>query len=103
VVVSGDWKQDLAPSVETVVALALREGITNVVRHARASRCEIELESLDGQLTLTMSDDGIGIARPEGSGLRGMRERVGAAGGKVEIEKHDPGTMLRVTMPVATP
>jgi len=103
VVVSGDWKQDLAPSVETVVALALREGITNVVRHARASRCEIELESLDGQLTLTMSDDGIGIARPEGSGLRGMRERVGAAGGKVQIEKHDPGTMLRVTMPVATP
>jgi two-component system sensor histidine kinase DesK len=95
----GHWAQDLAPSVETVLAVALREAVTNVVRHAQARTCRILLDSSPGEIALVVEDDGVGLHAPEGSGLRGMRERVLAAGGTVELA--DGGrTALRVTIPV---
>ena len=97
--VEGTWSRDLAPSVETVLALALREAITNVVRHANASSCQIRLSSGTGEATLLVSDDGDGLRRPEGSGLRGMRERVMAAGGTMKLSSGH-GTRLEVTIPV---
>jgi len=100
--VRGEWRQDLAPSVETVLALALREAVTNVVRHAQASHCVITLDGSPGEVVLEVADDGVGAREPEGSGLRGMRERVMAAGGRVE-RSGPPGTRLRVSLPVGTP
>lgn len=100
--VEGEWRVDLAPSVETVLALALREAVTNVVRHARARSCRIRLDGRQGEVSLRVSDDGVGITEPEGSGLRGMRERVLAAGGTVDLEK-SRGTSLRVAIPVGSP
>lgn len=97
--VNGDWKQDLAPSVETVLALALRESLTNVVRHAHATTCQIGLNGNPGEVMLVVSDDGIGSGAKEGSGLRGMRERIAAAGGQMEHIVRD-GTTLRVSLPV---
>jgi two-component system sensor histidine kinase DesK len=97
--VEGDWRHDLAPSVETVLALALREAVTNVVRHARASRCVISMNGSPGEVVLEVADDGVGARGPEGSGLRGMRERVMAAGGRVE-RGGPPGMRLKVTVPV---
>ena len=94
-------RHDLAPSVETVLALALREAVTNVVRHARASSCVISLNGSPGEVVLEVADDGIGSGEPEGSGLRGMRERVMAAGGNVE-RSGPPGTRLRVRVPVGS-
>ena len=90
---------------ESVIALALREGVTNVVRHSRASRCTIRIDSgrIDSgrsRFVLEVEDDGRGVRRPEGSGLTGMRERIAPYGGTVEIESLEPqGAVLRVTVP----
>lgn len=97
--IEGDWRQDLAPSLETVLALALREAVTNVVRHAGAQSCHIALDGGRGTVSLSVSDDGRGLREPQGSGLRGMRERVMAAGGTMEL-RTGRGTRLLVSVPV---
>jgi two-component system, NarL family, sensor histidine kinase DesK len=97
--VKGEWRISLAPSQETVFALALREATTNVVRHAGARRCSLELQREDSVVRLVVSDDGSGISAPEGSGLRGMRERASAAGGSVMIREGD-GVELAVSLPL---
>lgn len=97
--IGGEWRGDLAPSVETVLALALREAVTNVVRHADARSCRISFNGEPGAVSLLVSDDGRGTREPEGTGLRGMRERVMAAGGKMEFT-NKRGTSLLVTIPV---
>lgn len=101
-IIEGEWQRDLAPSVETVLALALREAVTNVVRHADARSCRIRLSGGDEEVALLVSDDGNGARNPEGSGLRGMRERVMAAGGRLEFVT-EGGTSLLVTIPVGAP
>ena len=70
---------------ETVLALALREAVTNVVRHAGATVCRVRFTEADGRVCLSVEDDGQGSQRPEGNGLRGMRERVEALGGSVRV------------------
>lgn len=97
--IEGEWRRDLAPSIETVLALALREAVTNVVRHADARSCHISLDGQPGEVALLITDDGVGIMAPEGSGLHGMRERVLAAGGSMQLTT-GPGTSLRVAIPV---
>ena len=61
----------------------LREAVTNVVRHAGAARCAVRLRQEEGGVRLEVCDDGRGGTGPEGAGLSGMRERVGALGGLV--------------------
>ncbi len=90
----------LTPSAETALGLALREAITNVVRHARATRCVVHLRGVGEQVSLDVSDDGVGSAAPDGTGLTGMRERIGALGGDVRRNGHG-GTSLLVTVPRA--
>lgn len=70
------------PRHRVVLGWAVREAVTNVVRHSGASRCRVEL----GSSWLCVADDGGGMdGSPEGNGLRGLRERVAAAGGTVEL------------------
>jgi two-component system sensor histidine kinase DesK len=76
-------RADLPREAEEALALALREAVTNVVRHSRADTCRVELRVEGGACTLVVDDDGHGTSAPEGSGLRGMRERIAAAGGTV--------------------
>lgn len=71
---------------DEVLAMLLREMVTNVVRHSGASRCRITVESDEGVVRLTVDDDGRGGRVREGSGLRGMRERVEAIGGTLGVE-----------------
>lgn len=92
----------LAPSVETVLALALRESVTNVVRHSQARTCRIGFGQGDGVVTLSVVDDGVGAHDGAGSGLRGMRERVIAAGGQLSITD-DGGTSVHVEIPIGGP
>jgi two-component system, NarL family, sensor histidine kinase DesK len=82
--VSRDSNTPPAP-VDSLLAWTVREGITNVLRHSRAHRCEISVASDNGGYTVAIVDDGVGgVANAGGSGLHGLRERVAAAGGRIE-------------------
>lgn len=83
---------------ETILSLALRESITNVIRHARASTCRISLEQTEDETRLEVRDDGRGAAGTEGVGLSVMRERVEGLGGRLE-RRVDGGTVLALTLP----
>src|SRR5206468_832399 len=63
---------------------AVREGVTNVIRHARATRCEISVRGEDAAAVLELADDGAaGGSFAAGNGLTGLAERVQEAGGTV--------------------
>lgn len=89
----------LAQPVEEALALALREAVTNVVRHAGATRCTIHTRPADDHIVLDVQDDGRGIAAAPGLGLRGMRERIESLGGTVTL-RAERGTRLSVTLPL---
>ena len=84
-----------------VLAMALREAITNVIRHAEASRCRIELVNDAGEIRLNVSDDGQGGRFREGAGLQGMRARLSAAGGRLRIGASAGGTEISAAVPAA--
>ena len=90
----------LSPAQESVVAMVVREAVTNVVRHAQARHCELRLAPQNGNCILEIQDDGHGSCQPEGSGLRGMRERIEALGGTLERET-SAGTKLTIRFPLA--
>jgi two-component system sensor histidine kinase DesK len=101
------------PDAEAALAWCLREAVTNVVRHSGAKHCRISLTSQPGAVTLVVSDDGHGHlpaagqdAGPQaataatGTGLRGMSERLSAAGGSLELRPDaSPGFCLTATVP----
>ena len=91
----------LAPAEETVLSLIVREAVTNIVRHAQASRCRLEFAANGSGTALVVEDDGRGGIHEEGNGLRGMRERVESMGGKLQIDSGQ-GTRLLVEIPPHT-
>lgn len=92
----------LPPTHEAVLCLALREAVTNIVRHAGARTCRVEVTVANDICTMTISDDGRGGNAPFGSGLTGMRERVEVLGGSVTRDGRR-GTTLTVTLPLTVP
>lgn len=104
----------LGRSVEETLALALREAVTNVVRHSGAGVCRIRLHIDHGHAILEIEDDGRGTGEGdvaaggdartrEGHGLRGMRERVEAIGGTIRrgVGREGHGLRLEVRIPIA--
>jgi len=89
----------LEPAHESVLSLVLREAITNILRHAGATTCRLELAADGAGTRLSVLDDGRGAIAREGNGLRGMRERVEALGGRLEIDSRQ-GTRLTVAIPM---
>lgn len=89
----------LPPMQESVLSLAVREGVTNVVRHAKARTCRLRIEQQNGLCRLEIADDGQGFTSMEGSGLRGMRERVEMLGGSMD-RRNKSGTTLTITLPL---
>jgi len=87
------------PSLHELFGWVIREGVTNVVRHARASRCTISV----GPNWITIDDNGRGGIAGVGNGLTGLRERVEAAGGALATSGRIDGWRLRVDIaqPVA--
>lgn len=85
---------DVEVAHRIVLAWALREAVTNVLRHSDASRCVVTL----GPAALVVTDDGDRSPGPEGNGLRGLRERVAASGGTVEFRAGADGHELRVAL-----
>ncbi|MFH9065365.1 sensor histidine kinase [Streptomyces coeruleorubidus] len=92
---------------ETALAWALREAVTNVVRHSGARRCTVELlhrQTLDGPvLELAVEDDGSGAGDGYGNGLTGLDERLTAAGGTLEAGPVRQGFRLVARVPSAGP
>ncbi|WP_406131869.1 sensor histidine kinase [Streptomyces sp. NBC_00989] len=93
---------------ESALAWALREAITNVVRHSGAQRCVVELvrrQTLDGpMLELSVEDNGSGgSGKAPGNGLTGLTERLEKAGGSLEATRLKRGFRLVARVPAATP
>ncbi|USQ94136.1 sensor histidine kinase [Caulobacter sp. RL271] len=88
------------PGQEAVLAMALREAVTNVIRHAGATRCQIRVAPSPVALTLSIVDDGRGGSLVEGSGLKGMRTRLSAIGGDLDVVSDESGTRLVAIAPV---
>ena len=95
-------EQRLPDAVEVAAYYVASEALTNASKHADASRVELDLHIDDAKLRLSIRDDGVGGADPSrGSGLIGLKDRVEALGGTIEVESaHGMGTRLRVAIPV---
>jgi signal transduction histidine kinase len=98
---SGDRR--LPERVEVAVYYLVSEALTNVAKHAHASVVEIDLEAAESTLRVTVSDDGVGGAHPEGgSGLIGLHDRIESLGGSIDISSPERGgTRLEVEIPLA--
>jgi signal transduction histidine kinase len=85
----------------------LQEGLTNTVKHSRAQSVEVGVHVGDGEVEVTVADDGRSSAASApshrvpgaGSGLRGLRERVGLFGGRLAAASTDDGWVLRAVIP----
>jgi two-component system sensor histidine kinase DesK len=91
--------EDLPPGIEDALAMLLREGATNVVRHARASRCDVDVAVEREQVRFTLTDDGQGGEVKEGNGISGMKARVSALGGVLKIISGQ-GTRIEAVIPL---
>jgi len=89
-------------AVEVGAYFVICEALTNVVKHARASRASVAATIADGQLLVSVSDDGIGGADPEsGTGLTGLSDRVAALDGVLTIvSRRGAGTTLSCRIPL---
>jgi two-component system sensor histidine kinase DesK len=104
----GTWDSDpssapaLTAAEETALALALREAITNIVRHAHATTCRLRFATEDHHRRLVIEDNGPHAILHEGNGLRGMRTRIESLGGHLSLQ-HDQGTRLQIELPLREP
>ncbi|MES3020575.1 MAG: sensor histidine kinase [Pseudomonadota bacterium] len=93
----------LPAAVENVLSLALREAVTNIVRHAGARHCELSLALEHGSIVFRVADDGSSLtsvdAISHGNGLCGMHERVGALGGTLSL-RLERGLALELRLPM---
>jgi signal transduction histidine kinase len=95
----------LAAEVETTVYRVVQESLTNVVKHARAASVDIAVRCDDGQIEISVTDDGIGFDSDgtvaTGFGVIGMRERVELAGGELSVARGPrDGTVVRARLPL---
>jgi PAS domain S-box-containing protein len=98
-------KERLPMPVEAAAYFTVCEALTNVEKYASASRAWVRLERRNGQLDVEVGDDGVGGAVfGAGSGLQGLRDRVEAVSGTLDVSSRPGGgTILRAFLPVATP
>ncbi len=99
----------LAPQTETAIYRVVQEALHNVAKHAQAKSVNIQMSRENGTVCLVVEDDGVGMPQKPGTpgrsfGLAGMRERIGALGGKVKISSaKGQGTRLEVCVAVGQP
>jgi len=87
--------------IEAGLAMVLREAVTNIARHAQANEAMISLVSAPDAVMMEVVDDGRGGVSVNGNGLAGMRERVLALGGEMQIDSpKGQGTCLKIRIPV---
>jgi two-component system, NarL family, sensor histidine kinase UhpB len=97
----------LSTELELVIYRVAQEALTNVLRHAEASRCTVALERTNDKIQLSVSDDGVGMPRRldgETIGIEGMRERALLGGGTLAIEsRFEQGTQVTLQLPIEEP
>jgi signal transduction histidine kinase len=90
------------PSIEAIAYFTVSEALTNIARHARATRAEITVERAGDRLRVVVTDDGCGGASPggDGSGLRGLAQRAAAVDGALSVHSPAGGpTTITVELP----
>jgi signal transduction histidine kinase len=96
-------RERVAPALETAIYFTIAEALTNIAKHAQATRASVTVEIADGALVAEIADDGIGGASATaGAGLRGLADRLDALGGTLTV--HSPrggGTRVRAQAPCA--
>lgn len=92
----------LPEPIEVAAYYVCPEALTNATRHAHASAVRVAVKERDDRLHLSICDDGVGGADPaRGSGLIGLRDRVEALGGSIEVSSpRGDGTLILVQLPL---
>jgi signal transduction histidine kinase len=91
----------LPAAVEATAYFLVSEALTNVAKHARATHAEVTVRIEDGTLAVHVRDDGTGGARPDGSGLVGLADRLAALDGQLRVESPtDGGTLITGAIPI---
>ena len=91
----------LPAAVEATAYFVVAEALTNVAKHARAGRATVTARVKDGTLRVQVRDDGVGGARPDGSGLLGLADRLAVHDGDLRVESPaDGGTVVAATIPL---
>jgi signal transduction histidine kinase len=91
----------LPAAVEATAYFVVAEAFTNVAKHARAGRAAVTARVEDGTFRVQVRDDGVGGARPDGSGLLGLADRLAALGGQLQVESAaDGGTLIAADIPL---
>ena len=91
----------LPDAVEATAYFVVAEALTNVAKHARAQRAAVTARIEDGTLAVHVSDDGVGGAQPDGSGLAGLADRLAVLGGRLRVESPpDGGTLVAAAIPL---
>jgi signal transduction histidine kinase len=86
--------------IEANAYFVIAEALTNVAKHSGARRAEVTARADDGALYVEVRDDGVGGATPDGTGLRGLGDRVAALGGQLQINSPvGAGTQLTARLP----
>lgn len=92
----------LSASQAEALAWVVRESVTNVVRHSEAGECVLRLDVEDGTAVLRVTNDGVGdavVATSGGNGLAGLRERLAAVGGTLDVDRADGRFTLTARLP----
>ena len=91
----------LPAAVEATAYFVVAEALTNVVKHARAGHAAVAARVEDRTLRVQVRDDGVGGARPEGSGLLGLADRLAVLDGQLRLESPvDGGTLVAADFPL---
>jgi PAS domain S-box-containing protein len=104
---AGDPELDLPDLHATAVFRTVQESLTNIAKHARASRVDVAVEHRDSELTISVRDDGVGFSaedsrKPNSYGLLGLRERAALLGGQARVTSTPGrGTHVEVRFPYA--
>jgi signal transduction histidine kinase len=99
--IEADLTRDrFSAEIEASAYFVIAEALTNVAKHSGAQRVEVTARAEDGALCVQVRDDGVGGATPDGTGLRGLADRVAAVGGRLEVESPaGAGTHLTARFP----
>jgi signal transduction histidine kinase len=101
--VSVELEGRLPPALEATIYYVVAEALANVEKHAHASEVTVRVTQKDAGLVVEVSDDGVGGVDPFGSGLRGLRDRVEASEGRLEVSgEPGRGTRLVAELPCAS-